>query len=235
VPIPWLAPIPPSVYRDAIPGLSFEGGQMAKINEYPMYAFFLHTEDDKDVAEYLSLNGPMLDALTGKDCLICSFEKPSSWDEGWKDAWKERLGADFEKNYAQWEALTNFKRNSEVKTLADSLNVPINHMPCMIFVEDLNSRQILEIPFIANKEDFGRYFKDILACVHEAVKADKTKRLITLRSQWRKYWVKWIVPQKVKMYANSIQEWGSLISETKDVLVKVLDPVSPIIKKIGFP
>jgi hypothetical protein len=221
-------------YRAAAPDVSLEGRQVPKSLEYPLYAFFLHTEEDKEVADYLSQNGPWLDALTGGDCLICTFEKPSSWDEGWKAAWQKRLGPDFEKNYAKWDSLTAFTRNSKVKTLADCLNVPINHMPCMVFIEDLHSHRILQIPFIANKDDYGRYFKDVLTCVQMAAGAKQTERLSTLESKWRKYWIKWIVPQKAKVYAKSIQEWGSLISYTKDELVKVLDFVSPIIKQVGL-
>ena len=217
------------VYRGSVPILPINGKK-----EYPMYAFFLHTEVDKDVADYLSQKGSWLDALTGNDCLICTFEKPSNWDEGWKDAWKKQLGDDFDKNYAQWEALTNYTKAAYASSLAERLGVPLNHMPCMVFVENLHSHKILQIPFIANKDDYDRYFMDVLTCIRAAAKADQEKRLTTLDSKWRKYWIKWIIPQKVKEMSKSIQEWGSLFSDTKDEVVSVLDIVSPIIKRIGF-
>jgi hypothetical protein len=205
---------------------------LEKLGTYPMYAFFLHTEDDKDLAEYLSKKGPQMDALTGKDCLIFAFEKPTNWDEGWKNKWKERLGPDFNKILVEWEQLTDFSRNTKIKTIADSLKVPINRMPCMVFVEDLHSRNTLQIPFIANKENYTKYFKDVFTCIQIAAQNPQGTRLKKLRREWRKCWINWIVPERAEKYAKSIQKWGSIISKTKDELITILDFVSPIIKRI---
>jgi hypothetical protein len=218
-----------TIYRGAVPILPKENNK-----EYPLYAFFLHTEKDKDLADYLSQNSSWLDAVTGDDCLICTIEKPSNWDEGWKNAWKMRLGADFEKNYAEWEALTNYSEATYAMSLANLFNVPLNHMPCMVFVEDLHGNKILQLPIIANKEDFDGYLADVLTCVRSAARANPKERLTSLENAWGKYWRKWILPQKVKQMAKSIQEWGSVISDTKDAIVNILDIPSPIIKKIGL-
>jgi len=225
-------PEPNGIVHDikaALPLLPIDGDK-----KYPLYAFFLHSEKDDFVAKYLKSNGPWLDALTGDDCLICTIEKPSNWDEGWKDAWKERLKNNFEKNYSRWEALTNYSANAYATSLANLLNVPLNHMPCMVFVEDLKGKRIIQIPIIANKEDYDNYFKDVLTCVHTAALALPNERISTLEREWGTYWCKWILPQKIKNMARSIQEWGSLICDTKNVVIEILDIISPIIKKIGF-
>jgi hypothetical protein len=94
--------------------------------EYPLYAFFLHTGKDQDVAEYLSQNSADLDALTGNKCLIFSFEKPSKWDEDWKAVLRKRLGPDFDKQFAEWERLTNYSRNEKIGILTDRLCVPVS-------------------------------------------------------------------------------------------------------------
>jgi len=215
---------------DAAPFIDLDYWAREKEIEYPIYAFFLHTVEDKDVEAYLSHRGEWLDSLTGKDCLISLLERPSKWDQDWLDAWEERLDNGFDEQFAEWEKLTNFKRNVKVKTIADRLNIPMNHMLYMIFIEDLNFTEILDNPFIANKRDFDAYFKDIITCIQFATKSPKGDRLNTMRSKWIKYWVKWIGTQKVKDYATAFKKWGSIVITTKDTLINIFDILSPLIK-----
>jgi hypothetical protein len=103
----------------------------------------------------------------------------------------------------------------------------------MIFAEDLNSRNILEIPFIAKKEYFDAYFKDILTCIQKASESRQGDRLGTMRSEWRQYWLTWIASEKIKEYANAFQEWGTIIANTKDTVIKMIDIISPVFKGIS--
>lgn len=225
--------IPKPIHADPFPpeGLdtSWEKKEML---EYPFFAFFLHNEDDTDVAEYLSQKGAQLDALTGKDVHIFLYENPSKWDEGWKANLKKRYGSEFDKKFAEWEKETDYTRNEKIQILTRRLDVPYNHLPCMIFIEDLNSKDFLRIPFVAKKEYFKDYFRDILTCIQKAGKAPRGERLNTMKSEWHLYWVKWIASEKIKEYAKEFKEWGSIIAEAKDTFVNILDIFSPLVKGV---
>lgn len=199
---------------------------------YPFFGFFLHNEDDTDVSEYLSQKGAQLDAMTGKDVLIFLYQNPSKWDEGWKAELKKRYGSEFDKKFAEWEKETDYTRNEKIQTLTSLLDVPYNHLPCMIFIEDLNSKRYLCIPFVAKKEYFKDFFRDILTCIQKAGKAPRGERLNTMNREWRPYWVKWIASEKIKEYAKEFKEWGSIIADAKDTFVNILDIFSPIAKGV---
>jgi hypothetical protein len=201
--------------------------------EYPLLAFFLHNEDDQDVSEFLSQKGAQLDALTGEGCLIYLYEKPSKWDEGWKAKLKERYGLEFDKKFAEWEKESDYTRNEKIQILTKRLDIPYNHLPCMIFIENLYSNDLLMIPFVAKKDYFKDYFRDILTCIQKAGKAPQGKMLSTMKSEWRRYWIKWIASEKIKTYANEFQEWGSIIVKTKDTCINIVDVISPIFKGIS--
>ena len=75
---------------------------------------------------------------------------------------------------------TDYTRNEKIQTLTSLLDVPYNHLPCMIFIEDLNSKRYLCIPFVAKKEYFKDFFRDILTCIQKAGKAPRGERLNTM-------------------------------------------------------
>lgn len=203
-----------------------------EMQEYPFFAFFLHNEDDVDVSEYLSQKGAQLDAMTGKDVHIFLYENPSKWDEGWKANLKKRYGSEFDKKFAEWKKVTDYTRNEMIQKLTSCLDVPYNHLPCMIFIEDLNSKEFLSIPFVAKKEYFKDYFRDILTCVQKTGKARRGERLNTMKKEWRRYWLKWIASEKIKEYAKEFKEWGSIIAGAKDTFVNIIDIFSPIVKGV---
>lgn len=196
---------------------------------YPLYAFFLYSERDKDLFEFIRLNGQWLHRLSGEDCLIGVFEKPGTWGAGWERYWREKLGSDFSQISDEWMKLTPFDRNIAF-SLADLLEVEKNTLPCIVFMESSSQKEVMYIPIITDKSNYSKYFQDIFTAVRSAIKkAPAGNRLQAFHSKWRKVWIKWILPEKTKGMAKSLQEWGSIIKETTEPFVSLVShmPVLP--------
>ena len=198
---------------------------------YPMYAFFLYSSKDKDLAEFVRVDGHWLNSLSGFTCLIGVLENPGEWEEGWELYWKDALGPRFKKLKKEWMNLKPYDRDVAFQ-LADLLNVDKSTLPCMVFFEYLPSTDILCIPIINDKTKYQKYFQDIFAAVSSASKGPAGERLKVLQSEWRKLWCKWILPPWIKDMLESVQEWGSLIAKTKSVIIDVVDPISPILENL---
>jgi hypothetical protein len=201
-----------------------------KLGNFPLYAFFLYSDEDKDVAEFMSQKTPWLHSLSNMDCLIYVFENPSNWPEEWKLYWEEMLDSDFRNLYARWVKMTPYSRTEMVYPMADLLGVEKKYIPCMVFVEDFMSKNVLHVPFPANKTEYHKYFLDLFTCVHRATNSPKGERLKMLHKEYQKIWIKWVLPSKMKDWAKDIQEGGSVLKETKDTLIQVFDPITPILK-----
>ncbi|MDD4448403.1 MAG: hypothetical protein PHN61_12110 [Methanothrix sp.] len=200
--------------------------------DYPLFAFLLYSEVDEDLAEFIRLKGRWLHSLSGSDCLIGVFENPSAWGEGWKRNWQKRLGCEFNKLSAEWQNITPFDRD-EAFVLADKLGVDKALLPCLVFIEDLKGNKLLNMPLVANNADFAKYFQDIFSCVHKAASAPRGSKLDELRSRYNLIWAKWILPQKTKNYMKEMKEWGTEIVELTDIAMKIIDPITPIIKRLS--
>ncbi len=187
------------------------------------------------------MNGknPWIHNISGKDCLIFTFEKPSNRDKEWKATWEARLGKDFNKIFDNWEKMTDFSRNTDIKNISDIMGIPINHMPCLVFTEDIHAKNLLEIPIIVKKEeDCNDYFMDIFTCVNSAAGAQKENRIIVLRSKWENCWKKrWSKPEYLgerekAIYDEFLSKGGSIIKKL-DNLVNILNDMSPTLKRQG--
>jgi len=60
---------------------------------------------------------------------------------------------------------------------------------------------------------------------------------MVVSTEWRKKWsskgwVKWILPEKIKDTLKSIQEWGSIIVETKESVEDILNPITILARPI---
>jgi hypothetical protein len=205
-----------------------------KLGNFPLYAFLLYSELNENVAEFISKKGQWLHCLTNEDCLVGVFENPSAWGERWKNYWRERLAPDDFEIMIEKNMMLSASDRNYAYILADSLEVDKQFLPCFVFVEDFGSKKVLHIPLVVNETDYPAYFQELFSCVHKAVKAPKGKRLESLQAEYRIIWAKWILPNKVKNWAKKIQEWGSVIKDTKDVIGQIVDPVSPFMKGL-FP
>jgi hypothetical protein len=204
-----------------------------KLGTYPLYAFLLYTEMDEDLVAFLR-RAYWLHTLSGSDCLVSVFENPTNWGEQWKKYWQEKLGPDFNRMSRDWYKLQPLDRDSAF-SLADRLGVDKNALPCIVFLESFGDRRIMCLPIVADRVKYREYFQSLFAAVSRAAKAPPGNRLDALHGEWRKVWVKLILPEKAKGLAKSIQDWGSVISDTKDAIVNLLNPVSPLINSILRP
>lgn len=206
--------------EDLIRGTSYNG----KAGSYPLYAFFLYSDMDEDLAEFIKKKGYWLHCLSGDDCLIGAFENPEDWGRGWKNHWQEKLGFLYWSAQEEWTKLEACDRNLAF-CLADNLGIEKNALPCMVFAESSFSTRILCLPIVADRDDYQKYFQDIFAAVSTAAKADTGCRLQTLQSEWGKIWRKWILPKKIENLSETIQEWGSIIRETTCIIIGVAEPL----------
>jgi hypothetical protein len=204
-----------------------------KLGEYPLYAFLLYDEMDDDLTVFVRMHGGLLHGLSGNDCLLSVFENPGDWGEGWKRYWQQKLGPDFDKMLSDWIKLKPFDRNTSYQ-LADYLQIDRKALPCIIFVESFLDKRFMYLPIIKDKGEYHDYFKDLFTAVRDATNEPAGKRIDKLRSEWKRLWLKWILPQKVKTLASDIQDWGSVIKTTKDSLVSAFEPITPILHSI-FP
>lgn len=196
--------------------------------DYPLYAFFLYSEIDEYLFEFIRLRGQWLHSLSGDDCLICVFEHPGDWGEGWECYWRERLGSNFSQISAEWMKLKPFDRNTAF-SLADLLEVEKNTLPCIVFMESASQKEVMCIPIITDKSNYPKYFQDIFTAVRYAIKKTPTDNLLrAFSSEWRKVWTKWILPEKIKGMAKSIQKGGSIIKETTEPFMSVIFRMFPI-------
>jgi hypothetical protein len=228
------------IYREkalgVIPTRDIQGGLKRlrdKLGSYPLYAFFLYTEMDEDLVAFMRY-GYWLHSLSGNDCLISVFENPGEWGEQWKSYWQEKLGSDFDQISADWYKLQPLDRDSAF-SLADLLGVEKNTIPCIVFLESFEDKKLMCIPIIADKTKYKEYFQALFAAVSRAARTPVGKRLQALQKEWRKVWVRLILPEKIRSMAKSIQDWRSVIIDTKDTIVALFDLVTPLINRIGAP
>jgi hypothetical protein len=172
-----------------------------------------------------------VNSLSGFDCLIGVYENPGEWGEGWELYWKNILGPRFRKLKKEWMNLKPYDRDTAFR-LADILGIDKNNLPCMVFLESLPTTELLCIPIIDDHTLYLKYFQDIFTAISKASKMPEGKRLETLRSEWKKLWVKWISPSIAKKLLESVQEWGTQIAKTKSVIIDVVDPTPNWLKKI---
>lgn len=150
---------------------------VGKLGKYPLYGFLLYSTVDKDFSDYIASDkGRWLHRITGDDCLIAVFENPAPWGPKYEEYWKKTLGENFSDIAAKWKDIAAEDRDLSYE-LADKLNVDKNALPCLVFIKDFQSNEILYIPIITNKDEYTNYFKDIAKIVHDAREIEGDKKL----------------------------------------------------------
>lgn len=196
--------------------------------EFPLYGFFLFSTFDQDIIAFLQDHASWLHNSSGEDVLLAAFENPEKWGRGWKEYWKQKLGPEFDTKYAEWSLLLPEDRDLAY-SIANLLGIEKNILPCIVFVKSFEDNQILCVPVIQNKDNYRYYFEDLFTVIQEVRKIPSEERLVVFQKKYKKVWVKWILPEKIKTYAGAIQEWGSIIINTKNTIVSILEPVTPFI------
>ena len=203
-------------------------------NEYgnfPLYGFFLFSTFDQDIINFLNEHASWLHNSSGEDILLALFENPEKWGRGWKEYWEKKIGPGFDDKIKEWSALLPEDRDLAYN-IADLLGVEKNILPCIVFVKSFEDKQILCVPLIQNKDNFRFYFEDLFTVVQEIKKTPAEDQFTAFQKEWKVIWVKWILPEKIKTYTKAIQEWGSIIIETKNTILSIIEPITPFIAPI---
>jgi hypothetical protein len=201
------------------------------LGEFPLYGFFLYSTFDEYFSKFIAQRASWLNEISGEDILICVFENPSGWDKNWKEDLKEKLGDKFEKFYEEWASLAPEDRDLSYK-LADALGVDKNMLPCLIIIQKFADKKFLYIPIITDETNYKQYFSDIFNAIHYMNDEEPEKKFQAFQEKWRIIWVKSVLPEKIVHYNDKIKKWGSMIAETKDAFISIIDVVSPLISNL---
>jgi len=132
-----------------------------------LYAFFLYTNEDRNIARYVREYFHELDKLSGKECLIFLIDNPPrTWEEESRirDYWKE-----FTFRTRVWEG---FKKvmpydRSKAYEIAEFLGIPPRLIPCIVFFRSIDEREILFYPLDSSWSDerLTKEFRELFSAV----------------------------------------------------------------------
>jgi len=114
-------------------GLRNSWETIVKEKSYPIYAIFLCTDIDKAAIEYIDQYWQDLNELSAKDCLIFIFKKHVQ---------RTLNSYDIDKLYDVTFIFSQKTMAYEAYQVARLLNVNYSDIPCLVFFESLDSRDI---------------------------------------------------------------------------------------------
>jgi histone H3/H4 len=202
--------------------------------DFPLYGIFLYSSLDKDISDFVSSEGSWIHSISGNDCLLMLFENPENWKTLWKGYWQEKLGSKFDEKMDEWRTLLPEHRDL-VYSVADNLNIRKNTLPCIVFINSFHESQILCVPIIDNKDRYKKYFEDLFDLISSIKDKPPEERFDEFQKKWKSLWGLWgkyILPQKIRAFNAFLQEWGSLIIETKTTIINIIEPITPLIVPI---
>jgi hypothetical protein len=134
----------------------------------PLVGVFLYTDEDFKLATYIRENFDNLHAMSGKDIEIFFIEEPPS--SSFKTApsfWRARLE---HLGYLTWSLLgwarTKPYNKSQAYTIASSLNIYPEQLPCLVIFDEIASSEKVVIPIFGDYSNlFRRAFSDIRRCL----------------------------------------------------------------------
>ena len=134
-----------------------------------LYAFFLYTNEDRNIARYIREYFHELDRLSGNGVLIFLIDKPpKTWEEEAKirDYWRE-----FTFRTRVWEG---FKEvipydRSRAYEIAEFFGIRPRLIPCIVFFRNINEREILFYPLDNSwfDERLTNEFRELFSAVRE--------------------------------------------------------------------
>ncbi len=225
-PMTGLPRIPPRIRLKAIlpPTLPKDSDEINKImKEFPFNAFLLYSDMDMDITEFVRLQGGLLHDLSGKDCLIHVLENPTEWDNNWEKYWEEKLGDKYSEISKYWHTLQPCERNKAFE-IAKEFGVKLDSLPSIFLFVDYQSREGISIPIVISKDNYLKFFEGLFQKIHEVCDNDYQIRLGEFRKSYRKFWLKWVLPVKVKKGLEAFNDWGSLIAQTEKTIKDIMSP-----------
>jgi coenzyme F420 hydrogenase subunit beta len=196
-----------------------------KYGSYPFYALLLYSSVDEAFYDFVRTKGGWIHSLSGDDCLIGVFENPTEWGGRWEGYWRRKLGPEFDNMSDKWLKLEPYDRDAAYD-IATELKMDKSTLPCMIFLESLEDNKFLYMPIISDESGYIDYFKDIFTAVQHSKEAQEGERLKALRSEWRKLWIKWILPEKAEKWTAEIKRYGSMINDIESTILSIIPPTS---------
>ena len=134
-----------------------------------LYAFFLYTNEDRNIARYVREYFRELDQLSGNTCLIFLIDKPPrTWEEEarTREYWKE-----FTFRTWVWEGFTEVMPydRSKAYEIAEFFGIFPNHIPCIVFFRNINERELLVYPLDNSWSDerLTREFRELFSAIRE--------------------------------------------------------------------
>ena len=222
----------PSDVTAPIPHPSKIGDILGKeYGDFPFYGFFLFSTMDQDMINFLTEHASWLHNSSGEDILLLLFENPDKWGPRWKSYWKEKLGSKFDVKYAEWTTLLPEDRDLAY-SICDLLGVGKNTLPCIVIVQSLEAKQILCVPIIQNKDNYRFYLEDLFEIIRNVKTIPTEDQFSVFQTKWKIMWTKWILPEKVKTYSSALKDWGSIIIDTKNTIISIIEPITPFIASI---
>jgi hypothetical protein len=163
-----------------------------------LFAIFLYTEEDENLAWYIRQHVRELHQMTGNQCWFFTIERPT---KEWNLDIRCSLGELAEEYFnALWERLgvDNFKpfEKTQAYHIGERLGVTPKQFPCVAFFSGLRTRElvIVEINDFVDaslenvEEEYTRFFRILFSVSRQVTTDSKEKWLSKFEKQLRKEW-----------------------------------------------
>lgn len=143
-----------------------------------LYAFFLYTDEDKNIARYVREHFNELDKLSGPDCLVFLIEKPPTGFRGidevinYRKNEKETLFFLTSLHSEKKSSDGSFYDKAEVYEIARNFEIDYTDIPCIVFFRDINDKKLLiyRLDNSWSDERLTREFRELFAFIRESIK-----------------------------------------------------------------
>jgi len=135
---------------------------------------FLYTDEDSEIVDYVMNNYEAFDKLTGDWCCIYVLEKKAIKWEQLKKYWKNLLLSELHDFFKPLSLVyaKPFNRN-DCYDIARDLGIPIEQLPCLVFLPPLSIVSGKEKLVIPIKEASAQYFRKVFSTLESIVNQAK--------------------------------------------------------------
>lgn len=137
-----------------------------------VYAFFIYTNEDRNVARYIREYFHELDRLSESECLIFLIDNPpKAWEEEarTREYWRE-----FIFKISVWDGFKKVMpyNKSKAYKIAEFLGISPRYIPCIVFFRNINERDLLVYPLDNSWSDerLTRELRELFSSVRKETK-----------------------------------------------------------------
>lgn len=91
---------------------------------------------------------------------------------------------------------------------------------------------VLTVLIITNKENYRDFFEDLFKVTRKVSAIPEEQNFAEFQELWKVFWLKWILPEKVRGYNATLKEWGSIFTETKTTIMGIVNSLTPLVTSI---